>query len=183
MLPAAGLRPEWPAGSGPKVFAYLKAAHPDHGAVLQALVKRGCRTVCYLPEVASGQPPPVVSPLIHYARGPVDLGAALPDSELCICHAGEATLAQALLAGVPLLLLPMQMEQFLIARRVGQSGSGINAAERPRPLEYAAVIGTLLGNSAARRAAGAFAQRYAGFTPQQHTRDLADEFERLLPPA
>ena len=180
MLPAAGLPPEWPAGSGPRVFAYLKSAHPDHGAVLQALVRRGCRTVCYLPEVASGRPPPVVSPLIHYARGPVDLGAALPESELCICHAGEATLAQALLAGVPLLLLPTQAEQFLIARRVGQTGAGVNAAERPRPLDYAALIGSLLGESPQRQAARAFAQRHAGFTPQRHTDELADEFERLL---
>ena len=180
MLPAAGLPPEWPAGSGPKVFAYLKAAHPDHGAVLQALVKRGCRTVCYLPEVASGQPPPVASPLIHYARGPVDLGAALPDSELCICHAGESTLAQALLAGVPLLLLPTQMEQFMIARRVEESGAGVNAAARPRPLDYAVLIGTLLGDSTFRQAARACAQQHAGFTPQRHTTELADEFERLL---
>ena len=183
MLPAAGLPPDWPAGEGPKVFAYLKAAHPDHGAVLRALVLRGCRTVCYLPEVASGQPPPVTSPLIHYARGPVDLGAALPESELCICHAGEATLAQALLAGVPLLLLPTQAEQFLIARRVGQTGAGVNAAERARPLDYAALIGTLLGDSAQRRAAREFARRHADYTPQRHTRELADEFERLLAPA
>lgn len=180
MLPQAGLTPEWPAGTGPKVFAYLKSEHPDHEAVLKALVKMGCRTVCYLPEVASGRPPPVISPLINYSRGPVDLGTTLPDSELCVCHAGEATLAQSLLAGVPVFLMPTQAEQFLISRQVERTGAGINAAAHPRPLDYAAVMSTMLGASRHRVAAQAFAQRYCGFTPRQHTHDLVNEFERHL---
>ncbi|MEO8857902.1 MAG: hypothetical protein ABI343_13030 [Burkholderiaceae bacterium] len=181
MLPHAGLAPTWPQGRGSQVFAYLKPEHPDHVLVLQALVKLGCRTVCYMADVAAGRPPPVASPLIHYTRGPVDLGLTLPDSALCICHAGEATLAQSLLRGVSLLLLPTQAEQFLIARRVGQSGAGINAAERVRPIDYAALIGDMLGESSSYRvAARAFAQRYAGFTPHGHTLALVDEFERQL---
>ncbi len=181
MLPHAGLAPTWPQGDGPQVFAYLKADHPDHVLALRALVKLGCRTVCYMADVAAGRPPPVTSPLIHYTRGPVDLGLTLPDSALCICHAGEATLAQALLRGVPLLLMPTQAEQFLIARRVSQSGAGINAAERVRPLDYGALIGGMLDESSSYLAAArAFAQRYAGFTPHVHTLALVDEFERQL---
>ena len=104
----------------------------------------------------------------------------LPECALCICHAGEATLAQSLLAGVPLLLLPTQTEQFLIARRVGLTGAGINAAERKRPMDYAALIGPMLGDSGQRLAARAFAWRYKDFTPHRHTLDLVDEFERQL---
>ncbi|OYU41647.1 MAG: hypothetical protein CFE44_28570, partial [Burkholderiales bacterium PBB4] len=121
MLAQAGLSPTWPAGPGPKVFAYLKSEHPDHELVLKALVKLGCRTVCYLPEVSAGRPPPVVSPLIDYARGPVDLSVTLPGCDLCVCHAGEATLAQALLAGVPAFLLPTQTEQYLISRQAART--------------------------------------------------------------
>lgn len=180
MLAQAGLSPSWPPGSGPQVFAYLKSEHPDHELVLKALVKLGCRTVCYLPEVAAGRPPPVVSPLIDYARGPVDLGVTLPECELCVCHAGEATMAQAMLAGVPVFLLPTQTEQFLISRQAERTGAGINAATRPRPLDYAAVMGAMLGASSYQKAAQSFAAKYSGFTPQQHTLDLVDEFERHL---
>ena len=180
MLSQAGEVVAWPAGSGPKVFAYLKSGHPDHAALLKALVATGCRTVCYMPEVSSGGPPPMTDPLIRYAPGPVDLAVTLPDCDLCICHAGEATLAQSLLAGVPVLLMPMQAEQFLIARRVATTGAGINAAALRRPVDYAALVGSMLGDSTHRTAARAFAQRYADFTPQQHTLNLVDEFERLL---
>ncbi len=195
MSPHTGLAPQWPPSGQPdpserpalsadlggsKVFAYLKSEHPDHALVLQALVKLGCRTVCYMPDVAMGKPPPVISPLISYSKGPVDLASTLPGCELCVCHGGEATLAQALLAGVPLLLMPTQVEQFLISQRVAQTGGGINAAAQVRPLDYVAVVASLLGNSDCRTKAQAFAARYAGFTPRQHTLDLVDAFERQL---
>lgn len=180
MLQSGGEPPIWPKGKGANVFAYLKSGHPDHELVLQALVKLGCRTICYLPEVASGRPPPVVSPLIHYCASPADLALTLQDCELCICHAGNGTVGQALLMGVPTLLLPTQTEQFLVARCVGKSGMGINAAERVRPLDYSALISTMLGETSYRNAARAFAKRHAGFTGARHTQGLVDEFERLL---
>lgn len=181
MLPQAGSAPTWPqVEAGPKVFAYLKTEHPDHVLVLQALVKNGCRTLCYLPAVASGKPAPVVSPLIHYATGPVDLAATLGECDLCVCHAGEGTIAPALLAGVPVLLLPTQTEQFLISRRVAATGAGINAAQLRRPADYAAVIASMLGASPYQVAAQAFAKRHADFTVPQQTVALVLEFERLM---
>lgn len=184
-LPEGGQPPQWPAGDltegdgqndGPRVFAYLKAGHPDHAACLHALVAAGCRVLCYLPEVTSGLKPPVLSPRIHYASSPVDLGLAFAEADLAVCHAGQATVAQALLAGVPLLLLPMQAEQFLMARQVERTGAAINAAMRPRPADFGAMLDQLLTQPACRAAAAAFAQRHAGF---HHATQVADLLDRL----
>jgi UDP:flavonoid glycosyltransferase YjiC (YdhE family) len=179
-LPQAGEAPLWPAGRGRKVFAYLKTDHPDHAAVLQALVAEGCRTLCFLPEVAAGKPPPVSSPLIHYARAPVSLDAAFADCALCICHAGEATLVQALLAGVPVLLLPMQAEQFLMARRVAQTGAAISAALLRRPVDWRALLRRFFDEPGFAAAAAAFAQRYSGFTQAAQVQALVGVFEAQL---
>jgi UDP:flavonoid glycosyltransferase YjiC (YdhE family) len=183
MSPQGGVGPQWPAGdpnSQPAVFAYLKAGHPDHAAVLKALVALGCRTVCYMPEVASGKAPPVVSPLIHYASGPVHLAAALADAQLCICHAGEATLAQSMLAKVPVFLMPTTSEQYLIARQVAKTGAAVNAAAIQRPMNYEAAIAPMLGESSYRTSARKFAEKYAHFSPHQHTIDLVDTFEKQM---
>ena len=179
-LPQGGEAPLWPAGTGPKVFAYLKSGHPDHAEILKALVAEGCSVLCYLPEVAGGMPPPVTSPLLRYAQAPVSLDAAYRDAALCVCHAGEATLAQALLAGVPVLLLPMQAEQFLMSRQVQQSGAGINAAMLARPLDWRQLLRQMLGDSSYRSAAQDFASRYSGFSQQAQVRALADAFEANL---
>jgi hypothetical protein len=184
MSEGLGLAPQWPtaaAPTAPRVFAYLKADHPDHALVLQALVQLGCQVLCFSPELAGGRPPLVSSPLIHYTSGPVDLLAALPGCALCVCHGGEATLARALLCAVPVLLLPMQAEQFLISRAVGRAGLGINAAERRRPLHYADLMRPMLDTTGSlHTAAQAFAQRHASFTSAGHTVALVDEFERQL---
>jgi hypothetical protein len=179
-LPDAGLAPAWPAGDGPRVFAYLKTAHPDHADVLRALAALGCRVECYLPEVSAGRAPPVASPRIHYARGPVDLGQTCADADLMVCHAGQATLVQALLQGVPLLLLPMQAEQYLMARQVERSGAGINAAQRQRPTDFKALVAGLLAeHSPQRRGARAFAERYRGFSHAAQVQGLLDRLETL----
>jgi len=175
-LQQTGEAPHWPAGSGPKVFAYLKTGHPDHAAVLQALVDEGCTVLCYLPEVAGGRPPPVISSQLHYARGPVSLADAYREAALCVCHAGEATLSQALLAGVPVLLMPTQAEQFLMSRRVAQSGAGVNAAMLPRPVDWRRLVRQMLDGAPFRRAAQNFATRYEGFSQQR----LACELSRAL---
>lgn len=177
---SGGIAPCWPEGEGRTVFAYLKSAHPAHLAVLQALVEEGCRVLAYLPEVAAGGPPPLLSERIVYAGLPVSLPLALAEADLCVCHAGEATLAQALLAGVPLLMLPSHTEQFLTARRVALSGAGYNAALLTPASDWRAVLRPLLGTPGYRAAAQAFAARHAGYSQQQMNATLALQLEQLL---
>ncbi len=170
----------WPECDGPKVFAYLRGQHPDSAAVLTALAGAGARTLCYMPEVAAGKPTPVVSPRIRYARRPVDLFTALDGCALCVGHGGEATIAHALLHGVPLLLLPMQTEQFLISRNVERGGYGLNAALRPRPADWPALVRRLLDEPAFRARAHDFATAHAGYTQERQTAEIADAAESTL---
>lgn len=172
--------PAWPEGAGARVFAYLRGPHPEHGAMFEALARAGCRTLCYLPEVAAGAAPPYAHPLIAWAAGPVALRDALRESAFAICHAGESTVSQALLAGVPLLMLPRTAESFLTARRVRRLGAGINVNEMARPLDWNAVVGRMLEGSDFRVAAQAFARRHADFDAGRQAEAIADMLEALL---
>lgn len=180
-LPGSGVEPDFPPGDGPRAFAYIKSGFTEHPAVLEALAAAGCRTLCYLPDVATGKPPPVRHPSIRYARGPVDLAKAFDGAALCVCHAGGATMVQALLAGVPCMLLPTQNEQFLIARSVERTGACINAGARPAPVDFRAIAGELVADGPARAAARAFAMAHRDFSHEQQTRDLVDAIEEVIP--
>jgi hypothetical protein len=164
----AGIAPKWPDGAGPRVFAYLKTEHADHAAVLAALAQAGCRVLCYIPEVAGGKPPPVPMPGILYARKPVDLSRALAEADWCVCHGGEATVAQSLLAGVPLLLLPMQVEQFLLSRRMASAGLALNIATTPP--DWPTLVRTALATPTYAATARAFAATHAAFNPADGVR-------------
>ncbi len=177
---AGGGAPAWPEGDGPRVFAYLRGPHPEHEAMLAALARAGCRTLCYLPDVAAGAAPPFAHPRIAWAAGPVALHDALRQSAFAICHAGESTVSQALLAGVPLLLLPRTAEAFLTARRVRRLGAGINVNDMARPLDWDAVVGRMLEGSDFRAAAQACARRHADFAADRQAETVADVLETLL---
>lgn len=178
--PPATIAPQWPAGQGPKVFAYLHAGHPEHAAVLAALAAEGCRTLCYMPEVAAGKAPPVDSPLIAYARAPVRLAEALAESALAVLMAGESTMAQSLLAGVPMLLLPHHAESFLGARRLRLFGAALSGGELPRPADWRVHIRRLIGEPSFKQAALAFAQRYRGFDAARQAAGVAGLIEERL---
>jgi UDP:flavonoid glycosyltransferase YjiC (YdhE family) len=172
--------PAWPDGDGPRVFAYLSGPHPEHGAMLEALARAGCRTLCYLPDVAAGAAPPFAHPLIAWAAGPVALDKALRESAFAICHAGESTVSQSLLAGVPLLMLPRTAESFLTARRVRRLGAGINVNEMARPLDWDAVVGRMLEERDFRVAAQAFARRHADAAADRQAETIAGVLEGLV---
>ncbi len=178
--PGAGVAPDWPDGPGPRVFAYLKGEHPDVPAVLRALAARGCRTLCYLPDVAAGKPKPVDDASIRYADAPVNLASALPASDLVACHAGGSTVAQSLLAGVPLLMLPLQGEQGLNALGVARMRAGAAAFPGPQPFDYRGALAALLDDGVARDAARAFAAAHRDFSTSRQTAGLCDAIEAGL---
>lgn len=180
VAPSAGAAaPRWPAGEGARVFAYLNAPHPEHAAMLAALQEASCRILCYAPDVAAGAKPPVDGADIGWARTPVDLAQALPACDFVVCHAGESTVSQALLAGKPLLLMPQSAESFLTARRVREMGAGINIGELVRPLDWPAIVRSLQDGDAYRQAAQAFAKRHAGFDAWRQAEALAEVLDAL----
>ena len=124
--------------------------------------------------------PPVLSPAIRYAAAPVSLNAALASCELVVCHGGTATVAQAGLAGVPVLVLPMQPEQALLAQCVERCGLGLSAAADASVQQCAALVQRLLDDPIFALRAGEFAARHAGFTPHGQTVELCDAIESLV---
>jgi hypothetical protein len=175
-----GAAPAWPEGQGPKVFAYLRGNHPMSVRLLQALADEGCRVLCYYPEIRGGKPPPLEHPCIHYSAEPVDLDRAFAEATLCVGYGGDATVSQALLAGVPLLLVPMHVEQFLRARAVERMGAGINIAALRQPLDYGALVRQVAHGPSYHAAAKSFAARYAGFRHAGQGARMADALATLL---
>jgi UDP:flavonoid glycosyltransferase YjiC (YdhE family) len=90
----------------------------------------------------------------------------LPDADVVICHGSHQMTAQALLAGKPLLMLPTQLEQFLIMQRVVRFGAGLGIDMMAPRADFAAAIAALTQNRGFAQKAREFAQRYAG-----HDRD------------
>jgi UDP:flavonoid glycosyltransferase YjiC (YdhE family) len=170
--------PAWPAGAGPRVFAYLHGRQRAAVDVLRELAARGCRVLCHLPGAAAG--PPLDDPAIAYTERLVDLEAAFADAALCVCHAGIGTIDRALRAGVPLLLLPMQIEQELNAAAVERAGAGVALPLSATPPAIAAGVARALDDPTLRARAREYAARHADLTPERQMAGLGDAIERAL---
>ena len=84
-----------------------------------------------------------------------------------------------LVAGIPLLLLPTQLERFLLATRVASMGAGVAVnPEMPVP-DSRALIRTLLDETSYRENAQRFAKKYAGFSQDEQQENIVARIEEI----
>jgi len=155
-MPAA----RWQGGAKPRIFAYLRPSVPGCENLLAALQALDAEVICALP----GLPQEWAARFgrIRLLPHPADLATLLPQADLVItCGAG--TIATALLAGVPVLMMPQVVEQYLAGLALERTGAGRLLREQRSPEQCTTLVHELLANQTYRQAAQTFAQRYAGF--------------------
>lgn len=142
-----------PAADAPIVFTYGSAMRQG-AAFFDTAVKicrrMGRRGVLLAPQ--GGQiPRPLPPGILHVPYAP--LSALLPRSAALVHHGGVGTVAQALAAGVPQLVVPVAFDHFDEGRRLKDRTLGTTLSRRAfRPARAARVIGRLLTDPAVARA-------------------------------
>ncbi len=131
--------PRWPGSVGTqstRILAYLKASHPLTLPLLNAIAQhRGTPPISALIYVEGAQGIGNPHGNIHIQNTPLPFKALLqtspsqPGAHLAIHQGGIGASSQALLAGVPQLLLPDMAEAFITARTLVRHG----VAELLRP--------------------------------------------------
>jgi UDP:flavonoid glycosyltransferase YjiC (YdhE family) len=178
--PQGGAVPEWPQSRGPKVFAYLKPHFQQLGEVLDALTTFECRTAAFVGGIPTQQLATIQNNTISVSHSPYDIKLAASECDFGVCHAGHGTICELLLMGKPLLLLPMQLEQHLLASRVSEAGAGV-IVDRDNPhRDFKAAVGQIINNPNIQRHAKRFASRYSGLTSLSAVTKIADECEEIV---
>jgi len=168
--------PRWPAANGKRIFAYLKPDYLHLAAILNALAASGQPCVIYgLGERSDALTAP--APNLAFSRRPIDVIKAGREAAIGVCHSGSTTAAALLQAGVPQLLLPMHLEQFLVGTRVAELGAGLVINPEEKQPDIAGSLGSLLGDSQYADRAAAFAARYRELSPDKI---VANAVARLL---
>jgi Glycosyltransferase family 28 C-terminal domain len=185
----SGVAPAWPAGSGPRVFAYLSPGYADFNplmAALKSLAEPGKLGLVGLVH-AKGLAPQAARLLggerLRLEPEPVQMDPVMRDADLVISHASMGTVTAAALAGKPQLVLPTHAEQDMVAQRVAQAGLGLTVPVGRTGNAFEALLRKLLTEPDYARAAQALAARHAGATPAATGERLADLIEASLRPA
>jgi UDP:flavonoid glycosyltransferase YjiC (YdhE family) len=172
----------WPPGDGPRILAYLRPEHPALAATLDALAaqaERGARAVCAIPGVPAALKQGAGPGIAVHDRA-VALGPLLAEADALVGYGSHGTLAKALRYGVPLLMLPATVEQYLGAKRAEALGAGLMLEGKPDAARIGAALGALSEETRYRIAARDFAGRHGAMDTAQAVAAAVSHIEAAL---
>jgi UDP:flavonoid glycosyltransferase YjiC (YdhE family) len=153
----------WRPGSLPRIFAYLRPTVPRIAAILTALEESVAQVIVAMPGASSELQRHFESTSVTLLGHAVPLTPLLGDADMVVSYGGAGTIAQSLLAGVPMLLAPQNAEQYLSAMRVAKLGAGVLVGLEQEDNDIARALEQLLGNPTYREGARQIATRYQSF--------------------
>ena len=169
-----GERATWQDGDRPRIFAYLRGNVPGVGNILRALKSAEASTVCVFPDVR----PPVLKELaserLLITPRPLRLDSILPQADLALLYGGHGVVCAALVAGVPLLIAPHNVEQYLHAKGLESAGVAAMIDGNRNAADAGACIERALNEGGLKARARAFAARHAGFDPARVVEKAAE---------
>jgi UDP:flavonoid glycosyltransferase YjiC (YdhE family) len=169
----------WPEGGPPRIFAYLRGNVPGAGNLLNALRAAAARTICVIPGIGPATIEKLAADRLRIVTRPVQLKSALRQANLVVMYGGHGLMCAALVTGVPLLVAPHTVEQYLHARQVESAGAGV-VMNQDRTMErFSARIALALCDDGLRSNAHAFAARHAGFDPERAIAAAAEIVGRI----
>lgn len=172
-----GEPPTWPAGKGKRVFLYTPY-WPGSEKVLQMLERTRQPALAYVRDLPKGKS--VGASTIAMASRPLDVGLVARECDLAIVHGGHGIVAHLLRAAVPMLVVPMVLEQRILGMRVEALGAGL-CVDPERLTEMVEAWIALNRQDAYRQAAVQFARRYAAYDDAKAIVDCVERLESLAP--
>lgn len=172
--PDAGVVPEWPKGNGNRIFCYIYPTFKGFRRIIKALAKTGCSTIVHAPGLSRSQRKELATDTIYFADEIVNIKAIAKECDGAICHSGAGTGTFFLLSGCPVLLVPLQLEQTIAAKKIVELGAGIMVRPEARKRDYRKAINVLIEDSSMHKQAREFAMRYRQVTPEKSAEEIAN---------
>lgn len=170
----------WAGAGGPRVAAYLRAQWQPLLPLAQALRDKGCDAVFFVPGADDALLDALRATGAQAQNTPLRLFCPGATPDLTICHAGHGSVAASLVAGVPLLLAPIYVEQDITARNVERLGAGRRVAPDASPATLRQALDELLDAPACRAAAASFHAAHPGYSPGTAAARIAAAIDRAL---
>ncbi|WP_020484129.1 glycosyltransferase [Methylomonas sp. MK1] len=170
----------WHQIDKPHVFAYLRPDAPGFENLLKALSKLSAEVIVVAPGIKPAHIQAFATLNLRILTQPVQTEQLFKMTDCAVTTGGTGTVSQCLLAGIPLLLVPQNVEQFLMSLRVEVLGAGTAARNNRQEQDFAGLLEALLKKSCYRLSARAFAQQYAGYAPAETTDNVIQLIDSTL---
>ena len=181
-IPVMNSGPAFDERSGPDVFVYLPSNHPFLPGVLEAMSHLGRRVQVYVqgadPQAVARRCGATVG--VHTKPAPFD--QLLPQTRLILHHAGLGTAYAGLAAGVPQLVIPLNLEHLITCVGLEAFGVAQKLSVKPQPTRHQLVeiCTQALDNQDRKQAALLSASTLAARRVENPTGDIVNASQRYL---
>ena len=168
----------WREGKAVRIFLYLR---PFAGIelILKILAASGADVIAHIPGIDRKMSALLSKTSVRIASSMIRLSPLLADMDVAITHSGHGTAAAALLAGVPMLMMPMTIEQSMMSRTIDRLGVGIELKRERLGSSFLSVLERLLTDPSVKKKVKSFAAKYAGYDQQRVIARIVNTIERL----
>ena len=126
-FPATAMSEEIASGEGDELFLYMNGREPRPNALWQALIKSGLKTRIYDPMLSASDSAILERAGLIIEPHPVAFDLIAARSRVVVSHGGLGFVSAALMAGLPQILLPFDIEKHMIAASIEGLGLGHRA--------------------------------------------------------
>ena len=120
----AGSAVEYPHGTGPTTFVYLRNETPRFRDVIEALAEREGRYIAVLPNLDPELSRQLVARGWQVHARPIRLDSIARATDIAITNGGHGVLSHFALLGVPCLYIPSNIDQLMLTTRAAEAGLG-----------------------------------------------------------
>lgn len=161
----------WPEGTGDtrRILVYLRPEQRTTDTIVSLLTTINAAVLCVVPGAGKSFIDKYTCKHLAILPRPVDLRRLLEMADVLIGYGSSGVIAESSLAGVPLLMIPQTVEQYLGAKRVEMMGAGIILGEQqtsPGIADIKIALEKMLSDRSFHHAAQGFSAKYRLITPE-----------------
>lgn len=169
---------EWHLEAVPRIFAYLRP-FPGLRKVLEGLDASGFHAIVVVPGIDQRLIDEFTNDQLVVLDQPVGLEGILKNADLVISHAGHGLSSAALMAGVPSLAIPTQIEQMMLTKTLERLGVGKALSIQRINHDCSSAIISMVADQALHERTREFADKYADYDASRTIYRLVKTIERL----
>ncbi len=175
---------DWPevtsdSRTAQRVFVYLRD-HSGETPLLKGLAYKKIPTICYSPRMSKSNMAEFSNSSVRVSSTPIDLRLIAKECSVAVLNGGHGTVCNFFRVGVPMLILPLTLEQRLTGQRLKELRIG-DCIPNGNLNAIGSALERLLEDSSYKESFETIELRYSANTEETAISALVDDVEDLLP--
>ena len=173
--------PAWQQDSKKKkIFLYLSAAHPLFKSIVEQLRNSPYQVLLHPRDMKWKHNEQTIDQSLFISPRPINMDIVTEHADLVICHGGHATSSAVLLSGIPLIIIPQQVEQQVFANRLTSQNLAVHFNTNLKNINWIDIIEQKLHDEVLKNNVQIFSKKYKNFKVAKACQHVVQGLERIL---